>query len=252
MRFSPSFPANFAHPASLVYAVLFDIDGTLIQTGGAGQLAFAETFADEFGVKAISPGVSFAGRSDRAIALDLMRVHDIAPSDKNWRRFRTAYLARLPEVLTRRNGRVLPGVVDLLDELASHPWPLVGLLTGNMRAGADHKLTHYGLASRFAFGGFGDDTDDRCVIAAIAHNEARQHAASRNGHGTSKLAGVMVIGDTVHDVRCARAIGAFAVAVPTGGTPRAELEAAAPDLLIDDLSDARSLMEIVLADRPAA
>lgn len=236
-------------PALLVYAVLFDIDGTLVQTGGAGQLAFGETFAAEFGVPVISPGVSFAGRSDRAIALDLMRHHDIASSEENWFRFRAAYLARLPNALKRRDGRVLPGVAALLDELASHQWPLVGLLTGNVRAGADHKLAYYGLENRFAFGGFGDDTDDRCEIAAIAQNEAQRFAATRNGGTSPELAGVMVIGDTVHDVRCARAIGAFAVAVPTGGSTRAELEAVEPDLLLDDLADSKPLLDVILATR---
>jgi len=233
-----------------VYAVLFDIDGTLIQTGGAGHIAFAETFADEFGVSTISPGVPFAGRSDRAIALDLMRIHGIEASPENWFRFRDAYVSRLPGALTRLQGRVLPGVVELLDHLAADRTAVVGLLTGNMRAGADLKLTHYGLADRFEFGGFGDDTDDRNIIAAMARHEAQNYADLRSENGRSMLAGAMVIGDTVHDIRCARAIGAFAVAVPTGGTPRVELEAAAPDLLLDDLSDAQSLLEVIIADRP--
>ncbi len=255
MRVSPCCvapPCRALHappPAPLVYAVLFDIDGTLVQTGGAGQLAFAETFAAEFGVPALSAAVSFAGRSDRAIALDLMRTHGVAPTEENWRRFRAAYLSRLPDALRRRSGQVLPGVAALLDELESLKWPLVGLLTGNVREGADCKLAYYGLGRRFAFGGFGDDTDDRCEIAAMALAEAERTAATRHvgSNGKSGLAGVMVIGDTVHDIRCARSIGAFAVAAPTGGTPRAELEAAAPDLLLNDLSDASALLAVVAA-----
>ncbi len=229
-----------------VYAILFDIDGTLIQSGGAGQLAFAETFAAEFGVEQLSGKVPFAGRSDRAIAGELMRVHGVEPHDENWRRFRAGYLERLPSALQRKTGRVLPGVVELLDQLAAAGHPLVGLLTGNIREGADHKLQHYGLADRFDFGGFGDVSHERSEIAAAALAEAQRLAREEYGPASGmeicELAGAMVIGDTIHDVSCARAIGAFAVAVPTGGATREELAAAQPDLLLDDLSDAGPLL----------
>jgi len=231
-----------------VYAVLFDIDGTLVQTGGAGQLAFAEAFAAEFGVEWLSGAVPFAGRSDRAIATDLMRAHGVETSTENWARFQAAYLDRLPSALARRAGRVLPGVPELLDELDALVHPLCGLLTGNVRRGAQHKLTYYGLAERFDFGGFGDDVHDRCDIAAAALAEAERKYIARNGGGPdSRLAGVMVIGDTVHDITCARSIGALAVAVPTGGSTREQLAAAQPDLLLDDLTDAKPLLDAIRA-----
>ena len=100
-----------------MYAVFFDIDGTLLLTGGAGQLAFAETFAEEFGVLEISRDVPFAGRTDRAISLDLMAVHGVEPNEENWNRFREGYLARLPAALARQRGEVLPGIFELLDAL---------------------------------------------------------------------------------------------------------------------------------------
>jgi phosphoglycolate phosphatase len=227
-----------------MYAVLFDIDGTLVQTGGAGQLAFAETFAQDFGVPEISAAVKFAGRSDRAIAMELMEVHGLPTSEENWRRFRSAYLARLPGALRRKEGRVLPGVGQLLDALEALPHPAIGLLTGNIRDGAAHKLDFYGLGRRFAFGGFGDDTNDRSEIAAVALAEAERHAADRLGR-KSPLLGAMVIGDTIHDIRCARAIGALAVAIPTGGSTRDELAAEGPDILLDDLSDSAPLLRVL-------
>ena len=234
-----------------MYAVLFDIDGTLVQTGGAGQLAFAETFAADYGVPQISAAVSFAGRSDRAIALDLFAAHGIEPSDANWRDFRAAYLRRLPDALQRKPGRVLPGVGALLDALEALPHSAIGLLTGNVREGAATKLGYYGLGHRFSFGGFGDDTNDRCEIAAIALAAAQQHAAERNGGRGQELWGAMVIGDTIHDIRCARAIDAVAVAVPTGGATKDELAAAGPDILVDDLSDAGRLLEVLREARAA-
>jgi phosphoglycolate phosphatase len=227
-----------------VYAVLFDIDGTLIHTSGAGHLAFAETFAEEFGITEISASVPFAGRSDRAIAGELMSVHGVEATDESWQRFRSAYLKRLPSALERRDGRVLPGVVALLDALAKMPEAAVGLLTGNVSEGAQAKLNYYGLGSRFAFGGFGDEATDRNVIAAIALAEAQRHAMS-------PLRGSMVIGDTVHDIRCARAIDAVAVAVPTGGATAEELAAEQPDVLLQNLSDARQLLQLVREARAA-
>lgn len=231
-----------------MYAILFDIDGTLLHTGGAGQLAFAEAFAAEFGVMELSGKVPFAGRSDRAIAFELMRAHGVAPTEENWQRFRSTYLECLPSALQRRAGTVLPGVPALLDELASLEQPLLGLLTGNLQQGAACKLQHYGLADHFGFGGFGDLCDDRCDIAAAALSEARRVAAGRNGNCDGHIiTGAMVIGDTVHDIACARSINAFTVAVPTGNTPAAELAAAQPDLLLADLSDPRPLVDIVRA-----
>lgn len=233
-----------------MYAVLFDIDGTLVQTGGAGQLAFAATFADEFGIPEISAAVGFAGRSDRAIAMELLEVHGLPTTDENWRRFRTAYLARLPDALRRKQGRVLPGVAELLDSLEELPNSAVGLLTGNVHEGARAKLDFYGLGRRFAFGGFGDETNHRAEIAAIALAEASRHVAGRRGSPTL-LSGAMVIGDTIHDIRCARAINALAVAVPTGGSTREELLAEGPDIFLEDLSQAGPLLQVLHEARAA-
>lgn len=230
-----------------MYAVFFDIDGTLIQTGGAGQLAFAETFADQFGVPQLSSRVSFAGRSDRAIAIDLMAEHGVGPNDENWSRFHDAYVGRLPDALARRKGRILLGVQALLESLRQRDGALVGLLTGNVRKGAQAKLSHYGLDQEFPFGGFGDDTTCRNEIAGIAFRAAEQHLqVGLPANGASKrLDGAMVIGDTVFDIRCARAIGAFAVAVPTGDTPADALRGESPDLLVETLEDAARLLQVV-------
>jgi phosphoglycolate phosphatase len=218
--------------------VLFDIDGTLISTGGAGRIAFAETFRELFGVDQISSTVGFAGRSDKAIAEDLMRAHDIEVTSANWRRFTTAFVPRLEQVLPRSDGAILPGISKLLDELEAMEHVAIGLLTGNIAAGAKAKLSHYQLYERFAFGGYGDDWTDRCDIAVAALEAARLH---RNGtwSATEK---VIVIGDTPADIKCARAIEAFAVGVATGGASIEELADARPDLLVSDLTDSRDLL----------
>jgi len=218
-----------------MYAVLFDIDGTLVQTGGAGQLAFAETMAGDFGVQQIDHQVLFAGRSDRAISLELMALHDVEPNEENWNLFVSGYTRRLKETLARCDGRVLPGVVELLDDLAQIDRVVIGLLTGNIQAGAQRKLSHYGLAEQFEFGGFGDLHDNRNDIAAEAVRVATEHV-------TEPLKGVMVIGDTLADVQCAQSVGAFAVAVATGGNSLDELRSAEPSMLLADLTESDQLL----------
>ena len=230
-----------------MYAVLFDIDGTLLLTGGAGKSCFIETFREDFQIADPDGEVSFAGRSDRAIAQDLMLAHGIEPSIENWHRFQTGYCDRVQASLHRCKGALLPGVVELLDELGQREDVALGLLTGNVEHGAWAKLTHYGLADRFAFGGFGDDYTDRNDIAAAALRAAEQHAAKFMNGSPAVLRGVVVVGDTVFDVRCAKAIDAFAVGVATGSTTRDQLAESGADLVLDNLTNSKALLEILRA-----
>lgn len=222
-------------------AILFDIDGTLIQTGGAGRIAFAETFRELFGVDELSGRTAFAGRSDRAIAEELMLIHGLNPTPQNWRRFIDGFVPRLREALPKCTGNVLPGVVELLDSLAAVDRVLIGLLTGNVAAGAHAKLSHFDLYDRFLFGGFGDVYTTRDEIAGAALAAARDYAANVINKPLSE-GEVIVIGDTPADIQCARAIGAWAVAVATGGATYQDLASAGPDLLLENLSDVEQLL----------
>jgi phosphoglycolate phosphatase-like HAD superfamily hydrolase len=188
--------------------------------------------------------ISFAGRSDRAIANDLFVAHRLEPSAENWDRFRRGYTERLGESLAANEGRVLPGVVELLDVLANRDDVLVGLLTGNLRVTAQRKLTHYGLWGRFPFGGFGDEHLDRDDIATMAMAEAKAHHGG--GGPPAEIDGeVIVLGDTLHDIRCARSIGARVVAVPTGQTPSDVLRGGEPDLLVETLGEVGPILELL-------
>ncbi|MCA9240768.1 MAG: HAD family hydrolase [Planctomycetales bacterium] len=219
---------------------LFDIDGTLVLTGGAGMVAFAQTFAEVFGVPEITKSVSFSGRSDRAIASDLMAAHGVPVTEDNWQEFRQGYAARLPAALEACQGCVLPGVERLLTRLQERGDVLIGLLTGNLRQTAQMKLAHYGLWRHFDFGGFGDIHLCRNEIAAAALAEAElQHG--QDGAGGEHL--VVVIGDTEHDVTCAHSIGARSVATPTGVTPVETLRAAGPHLLVETLEDSAAILQ---------
>jgi phosphoglycolate phosphatase len=220
-----------------VFVCLFDIDGTLLRSGGAGKAALEDALAEEFDVRDTIDGLDFSGRTDRAIVGDLLRLSDLADTEEHRARLLAAYLRFLPGCLTRLRGRVLPGVVELLAYLRTRDDVAVGLLTGNVRAGAHIKLSHFRLHEHFAFGGYGDRHAGRDDVAREALIDVERHLGQR-----IDPAQVWVIGDTPHDVSCARAIGANAVAVLTGWHGRDELTRHGPDLLLDDLSDAGPLL----------
>jgi len=217
----------------MIKLVLFDIDGTLIHTSGAGQKAFARAFAAEFDVPRATERVSFAGRTDPAIVREIFLSNDLDPTVENFRRFWDGYVFWLDHLLAQLPGKVHDGAWKLLQDLRqlSQP-PLIGLLTGNIRLGAEIKLRHFKLWDEFAMGGFGDDDENRNRIAAIAH--ARGAALLEN-----KLRGeeIIVIGDTPFDIQCARAIEAKVLAVATGGSTLEQLKVHQPDWAVTSLQD---------------
>lgn len=221
-----------------MHVCLFDIDGTLISSGGAGKAALEEALAEEFGVAHLIEKLQLSGRTDRAIIRDLFRMHVIEETPENLRRLTAAYLRRLPASLERYAGRVLPGVAELLVRLRGRKDVLVGLLTGNVRDGARVKLGHFGLHDYFTLGGFGDHHFDRDDVAREALSEVKR--VLKNAADPDRI---WVVGDTPLDVRCARAIGARAAAVCTGWHSREELADHAPDVLLADLSDPTALLD---------
>jgi phosphoglycolate phosphatase len=220
-----------------MHVCLWDIDGTLLHSSGAGRLAMDAALADVFGVHVPIEQGSISGRTDRSIASDQFRLHGIDDTPENWRRFIDAYLERLPGSLERNGGHVLPGIAPLLDQMTQmRGEAAIGLLTGNVPRGARIKLGHFGIARYFGFGGYGDRHQTRDEVA----HEAL--AVARNKLGAIvRPERVWVIGDTPWDVRCARAIGGQAVAVATGFYSVDELAAEKPDLLLADFTDAAPL-----------
>ena len=217
----------------MVGLVLFDIDGTLVRTGGAGEKAFARVCATQFGVPDGTAQLGFAGRTDRAIVREFFRRHGIEPAEANFCRFFEAYVFILDELLRASRGEVLSGVRPMLRALrALEPAPIIGLLTGNIRLGAEIKLRHHGLWEEFATGGFADDDEDRNRIAAVARGRG-ERMAGRQFRGEE----IVVIGDTPLDVACGRAIGARVLAVATGIFTVEQLETHQPDWLVGDLAE---------------
>src|SRR5262249_12660679 len=153
---------------TVMHVFLFDIDGTLLSSGGAGKAAMEKALASEFGLTQVRDDITYSGRTDRAIGQDLLQRHGLDETPANWQRLVAAYLRNRPGSLARPQGGVLPGIGELLAFLATQPRVAVGLLTGNVRDGARLKLGHYNLFHHFAFGGFGDHHFNRDDVARDA------------------------------------------------------------------------------------
>ena len=218
---------------------LFDIDGTLVDTGGAGMQALKDAARDFFGAE--GPELDLAGSTDSGIVADMFRHFGREPDEAAVPSFYALYLGRLEHHLGDGGfpGRVLAGVAEILDELAGRGGITVGLLTGNIEGGARAKMLHFGLDRHFCFGAYGCDHPDRNMLGPIALERAAAHAGK-----TFTPRETLVIGDTPKDIACARAMGARCLAVATG-TIRAE-DLAGADQVIDSLEQ-RNVWEAFLS-----
>jgi phosphoglycolate phosphatase len=215
-------------PARLAW--LFDVDGTLLLTEGAARQAFGCAVRDRLGVEDELRDIPFSGRIEPVILGDILRKHRRVFEPEDEARFWDAVFTHMRALLPPGRGRMMPGVPALLDRLESEPGWLLGLLTGNMTQMARIKLGHFGLFERFGFGGFGEMGPSRDALArSLVRRLHRDHGVPPRR--------CIVVGDTEHDVACARAAGARVVAVATGTASMAELAACEPDLLLEDLTD---------------
>jgi phosphoglycolate phosphatase-like HAD superfamily hydrolase len=223
--------------------ILFDIDMTLLYSGGAGGMAMRLAFERLYGIEDGFKRVEFSGRTDWGILKDAMREHGLLkpPSDANgafraeMARFQETYYSLLPGTLKEASGgRVMPGVPELLAELSKREDALLGLATGNFRKAAFIKIEHFGIGGYLSDGGFGDDAEDRAKVVG--------KAIERVGGPAEQ---VWVVGDTPLDVLAAHANGAKALGVATGSLSTGELLEAEADVAVDDLSDTDTIARLL-------
>jgi phosphoglycolate phosphatase-like HAD superfamily hydrolase len=216
---------------------LFDIDGTLVDTGGAGMAALKQATREVFGDD--GPELDLAGATDRGIVDGIHRHYGVDFTEEGFANYLAVYHERLAENLARGefSGRVIDGVFPLLEHLAASERATLGLLTGNTAQGAGIKVRHFGLADFFAFGAYGCDHADRNRLGPIALQRAEVHAGkSFNAEET------WIIGDTPKDIACAKAIGARCLAVATGRFSISQLQSHGADLVVASLEEAIGLM----------
>jgi phosphoglycolate phosphatase-like HAD superfamily hydrolase len=220
--------------------LLWDIDGTLINSGAAGQHALLRATIERFGGDGDLSGVEIAGRTDTGIAHQILKKYGEAATDENVHAFLNRYLDLLGEELPRRDGRVLPGVRELVEAASRHKHTTLGLLTGNLRRGAQLKLGYYDLWQFFPFGAFSDDHHDRNALGPCALGRALTETSIDFAPSH-----VDVIGDTGHDVACGKVFGARTIAVATGSWSRDRLAEHEPDFLFDDLSNVDEVKRVL-------
>jgi phosphoglycolate phosphatase-like HAD superfamily hydrolase len=221
--------------------LLFDIDGTLLDTGGAGAGALLDAAERVFGVhREDLPPLDLAGATDGGVIRKLFVDAKHEFGEEKACAFRECYLKRLQERLRHPEfaGRLLGGVASLLSRLEQSNGFAIGLLTGNLRRGAQFKLDRFGIAHHFADGGFGDDGEHRNDLGPIAVR--RMEVVTGR---TFSPAQVIVIGDTPKDIACAHAMGARCLAVATGKFDRISLTPLAPWMLLDDLTNEERVLD---------
>lgn len=223
--------------------LLFDIDGTLLRVHATSRKAVEYALQETFGRALAVEGISFSGKTDPQILEEILHYHgyDLPHKDPRFQQVLRLYTETFLEQLCSEDVQVLPGVVQLLEQLAQDENLVMGLLTGNLEPTAYHKLAHAGLDDFFTFGAFGSDHHNRNQLPAIAVERA-QAVTNHRFKGQE----VVIIGDTHHDICCGRGIGARSVAVCTGRIGREQLVAEKPDILLEDLSCCQTFVETVL------
>jgi phosphoglycolate phosphatase len=230
-------PSGSDKSATSKRLLLFDVDGTLIHSAGAGVESLKVTLAERFGINDDLGDIEIAGMTDSGIVMNILNKHRIPATNDNVAAFLDTYVHFLSLELPRRAGVLLPGVLELLNKLKNRAHLVLALLTGNVSRGAQLKLEHYGVWHFFEFGAFADDHHDRNQLGSFARTRAQEK------HGYEfKADQIDVIGDTPRDIACGKAFGARTIAIATGSWPREALSAHNPDFLFDDLSNVDEVM----------
>jgi phosphoglycolate phosphatase-like HAD superfamily hydrolase len=223
--------------------LLFDIDHTLLRSGGAGFRVIDRLMEQRFRIRHATRGIVPDGKTDGLILREVLRARHVQIDDEDEavRDLMALYEPMLADEMPSSPAVLLPGVTDLLEALSATEGILLGLLTGNFEGGARVKLARFGLNRFFEFGAFGSDDDDRNRLPAVAVARARSHTGAAIELGRQ----VTVIGDTPRDVACALVNGCTAVGVATGGSSIDELREAGAHVVFPDLSETDTVVKIL-------
>ncbi len=213
--------------------ILFDIDGTLIDPGGAGRRSMTKAFQELFSIADAFSDISMAGKTDIQIIKEGLSVHGLPPEDGALPSFIAAYLKNLKTEINNKEKHIMPGVRELLNALRPSDGYWMGLLTGNIQEGARIKLGSLGLNKYFPFGAFGDDHEQRGQLLPVALTRFKEMTGI-----DIPYTDCIVIGDTPRDVECAKPYGTKSIAVATGPYDYQTLSKAGADCVLHDLSRA--------------
>ncbi len=220
--------------------ILWDIDGTLLDTGKAGEIAFAKAWKDITGIDSSLAVIDYRGRTDAFIARQFFEYFELPMTEQGVHDLHERYLGHLAAELPRATGHAHPGILDLLETVRARPDLAQGLLTGNLKRGAQLKLEHYQVWHYFEFGAYADDSALRNELGPFALSRAKDR------HGLEfKPQDVFIVGDTPHDVACAQAIGAKSIGVATGHFKTAELAACNATAVLENLSDPAAFFAVI-------
>lgn len=217
---------------------LFDLDGTLVSTGGAGLRALSKAFKEIYGINDAHLRINPAGKTDPAIFREVITVFlGRETTTLEIETISDCYLGHLKEEMRGANPKILEGVFGFLEKVSAIKDIVIGLGTGNLEKGARLKLEPAGLNRFFPFGGFGSDHEERSEVLRWGHRRAQDRTRQEIAP-----ASVFVIGDTPLDVAAAKQAGFCSVAVATGRSGRAELAAGQPDFLLSTLTDGDQIL----------
>jgi len=226
-----------------VKLLLWDIDGTLLNSHGAGERALIAAMKERHGLDVSLDNVDYRGRTDRYISQVILSMHQKPDEEDAIQLYTAAYLRHLEKELPARPGHMFPGVAEILKTTDSHVDYVNALLTGNLKAGARLKLQQHGLWQYFQFGAFADDSATRPELGPIA----LQRALDTLKHSFD-LEKVFIIGDTEHDIEVGKKIGAKTIAVATGNFSLNYLSQFKPDYLFQDFSDTQAFYRAIGLD----
>lgn len=222
--------------------VLFDIDGTLLKVEGISRNALIESLRQVYGTEGSAHTHDFAGKLDSVIIMEVMKEAGLSDEEirKGFEEVKRTYIRLFKERARREHIRLMTGVVELLQALAAEQHVTLGLLTGNFEESGRYKVALPGLEHYFPFGAFADDANTRNELPPIAVERAFAHTGIRFSGKD-----VVIIGDTPHDINCAKVLDSKAIAVATGFYSAEELQSYQPDYVFENFADTSAVMEAI-------